>query len=116
MVVLPALHTAYIGLSAEEMNKFHFHTGDSEGFVNLPFSIKGIEIAALFTEKKENVRISMRSKGSFPVNEICQKFFAGGGHKNAAGGESNKSLADTISEFEQIITSYQHEIALHYDR
>lgn len=116
MVTIPDLHTAYISLTTDEMNKYQFKTGDSEGFVNLPFSIKGIQIAVLFTEKKENIRISMRSKGDFPVNEICQKYFSGGGHKNASGGESNLSLTETIEKFEQVILSYQDEIIRNYGR
>lgn len=110
MVVLPHLHAAYISLTAEEMERYKFNTGDTEGFVNLPFSIKGINITALFTEKKDVIRISMRSRGSFAINEICQEHFTGGGHKNAAGGESNQNLADTIAIFEKAILKRKDEI------
>ncbi len=110
MIVLPELHTAYICLSREDMEKHHFKTGDSEGFVNFPFSIKGVNITALFTEKKDHVRISMRSRGGFSINTICEKYFEGGGHKNAAGGESNLSLKEAIRKFEQILEQYRDEI------
>jgi phosphoesterase RecJ-like protein len=60
MVVLPQYHAAYIWLTREEMEKYSFKTGDSEGFVNLPLSIKDIHITAFFTEKKDHVRISGR--------------------------------------------------------
>jgi phosphoesterase RecJ-like protein len=110
MKVLPDLHAAYIVLTKDDMAKYHFNTGDSEGFVNLPFSIKGIHIAALFTEKKDNVRISLRSRGGFAVNTICEKYFEGGGHKNAAGGESKLTLSETIKQFEQILEQYRNEI------
>ena len=110
MVVLPHLHTAYISLTKEEMDRYNFRTGDAEGFVNLPFSIKGIFITALITEKKDHVRISMRSRGSFAINEICEKYFEGGGHKNAAGGETKLSITETIDKFEKLLELYSDAI------
>ncbi len=110
MVLLPGLHAAYISLTKDELDKYNFVPGDSEGFVNLPFSISGIHIAALFTEKKDHVRISMRSRGGFAVNEFCEKYFEGGGHKNAAGGESKLSMKETIEKFEKHLELYRNEI------
>jgi len=110
MVTLHKCHAAYIALTREDMERYHFKTGDSEGFVNLPLSIKGIHITALFTEKKDHVRISLRSRGNFAVNEICNKYFEGGGHKNAAGGESKLSLKETIEKFEKVLETYKDEI------
>jgi phosphoesterase RecJ-like protein len=110
MVTIPKCHAAYIALTRDDMERYHFKTGDSEGFVNLPLSICGIHITALFTEKKDHVRISLRSRGDFAVNEICNKFFEGGGHKNAAGGESKLSLKDTIEKFEKVLETYKDEI------
>ena len=44
------------------------------------------------------------------VNEICKKYFNGGGHRNAAGGVSEKSLAGTIDEFKTILTEYKTQL------
>lgn len=110
MVVLPKLHAAYIYLTKDEMLEYNFKPGDSEGFVNFPFSIAGIHITALFSERKGYIRISMRSRGGFAVNEFCAKHFEGGGHKNAAGGESKLSLGETIKKFEKLLELYQNEI------
>ncbi len=110
MVVLPEFRTAYIWLTKQELEKFGFQTGDTEGFVNIPFSIKGINIAALFTEKDNLIRISLRSKGLFAVNEISEKNFEGGGHKNAAGGESKLTMTETISKFENILKNHKTQI------
>jgi bifunctional oligoribonuclease and PAP phosphatase NrnA len=109
MVVLPQFQTAYIWLTKEEQEKYNFQPGDSEGFVNLPFSIKGVNITALFTEKKDNIRISFRSRGSFMINEFCQKHFEGGGHKNAAGGESKLPMKETLEKFEKLIEIFYNE-------
>ena len=71
--------------------------------VNYALSIAGINFAALFTERQEKIRISFRSKGDFSVNEFSKKYFNGGGHRNAAGGDSFISMQETITRFETIV-------------
>lgn len=110
MVVLPEHRTAYIYLSRDELDHHRHLSGDTEGFVNYPFSIKGIRVTALFLEKKDHVKISFRSKGKFPINRFASKYFSGGGHDNAAGGESRQSLEETIRRFESLISEHSHEI------
>lgn len=110
MVVLPEFHTAYISLTSDELEKYKFMPGDSEGFVNLPFSVSNVNITALFVEKKGHIRISMRSRGGFAVNEFCEKHFDGGGHKNAAGAESKLSMKETLDKFKKLLELYRHEI------
>ena len=110
MVVLPQHRTAYIYLDRKEMEQFNHLTGDTEGFVNYPFSIRDIRVTALFLEKKNHVKISFRSKGDFPINRFASRYFNGGGHNNAAGGESSDSLADTLKKFEDLIGEYSDEI------
>ena len=108
MTVIPEYKTAYISLTMEEMKMYNFSVGDSEGFVNFPLSIKGVVFTVLFLEKKGYVKLSLRSKGDFPANEVAKKYFNGGGHKNAAGGESMISLSETIKKFESILPEYTH--------
>ncbi|MFC2111825.1 bifunctional oligoribonuclease/PAP phosphatase NrnA [Bacteroidota bacterium] len=110
MVVLPEHSTAYIYLSRNEMEKYNYQAADTEGFVNYPFSIRGIRVTALFLEKKNHIKISFRSKGEFAINRFAGKYFNGGGHNNAAGGESAESLNDTIKKFESLIAEYSDEI------
>lgn len=102
--------TAYISLTQEEMRKYNFRIGDSEGFVNLPLSVKGVRFSALFTEKKDMIKISLRSKGNFDVNRIASRYFNGGGHFNAAGGETYDSLEKTIKRFENLLPEYKDEL------
>ncbi|MCR5394711.1 MAG: bifunctional oligoribonuclease/PAP phosphatase NrnA [Bacteroidales bacterium] len=85
--VLPEQKAAYFSLNKAELKRFNHQKGDSEGFVNMPLDIYGIMISAFFREEKNFVKVSLRSKGDYPVNLIAQKFYNGGGHKNAAGGE-----------------------------
>lgn len=57
---------------------------DVDGFVNYCLSMKETTVGLLFFELKKGVKVSLRSKGTFPVNELAEKF-GGGGHLNAAG-------------------------------
>jgi len=106
MVVLPKYHTAYISLTDEELRKFNHRKGDTEGFVNIPFSVQGIKFTALFVEKKDLIRASFRSRGQFPVNKVAAQHYHGGGHINAAGGDSFLSMKETLDGFESLLPGY----------
>lgn len=99
MVVLPDSKTAYIYLTREDLNSFNHAKGDTEGFVNLPLSIRGIHFSVMFIEKEDFIKLSFRSKGCFPTNEFASRYFGGGGHLNASGGEHTDSLQNTIDYF-----------------
>jgi bifunctional oligoribonuclease and PAP phosphatase NrnA len=103
MVVLPELKTAYIFLTREDLKEYNHVKGDTEGFVNMPLSIKGIYFSVLFIEKENFIKLSFRSKGKFPTNEIAAKYFSGGGHLNASGGEYFDSLDNTIAYFLKVL-------------
>jgi phosphoesterase RecJ-like protein len=103
MVVLPELKSAYISLSKNDLKEYNHVKGDTEGFVNMPLSIKGICFSALFIEKDNFIKLSFRSKGQFPSNEFASLYFAGGGHKNASGGEYFDTLENTIAYFLKVL-------------
>jgi bifunctional oligoribonuclease and PAP phosphatase NrnA len=108
MVVLPEYRTAYIAITDNELKMFNFVPGDTEGFVNLPLSIQDVVFSALFMEKDKYVKASFRSKGSFQVNAFSSAHFEGGGHVNAAGGESKLSLEKVIELFTQLLPQYDN--------
>jgi phosphoesterase RecJ-like protein len=103
MVILPEFRTAYIYLTKQDLADFDYVKGDTEGFVNMPLSIRGIVFSAFFIEKNGFVKISFRSRGQFPVNEFASEYFSGGGHLNASGGEYPDSLENTIKYFLEIL-------------
>lgn len=103
--IIQHFHIAYIWLTEEELNKFHYKKGDTDGLVNVALAIEGIKVAAFFSEKDGQIKISFRSKGTIPVNGIASEF-DGGGHVNAAGGVSQKSMEDTIHRFKTLIPKY----------
>jgi len=103
MVVIPEYKTAYIFLSKEDLKEYNHVKGDTEGFVNIPLSIKGINFTALFIEKDGFIKLSFRSKGQFPSNEFAAQYFSGGGHLNASGGEYPDTLDNTIDFFLKVL-------------
>ena len=100
---------AYMSLTEEEMRRFWFQQGDSEGFVNYPLTIKKMRMSAIFIEHKDFIRISLRSRGAVDVNTFAARYFNGGGHHNAAGGKSFVSMAETIARFEAAVEEYAKE-------
>ncbi len=112
MKVFPEYGAAYISLSREDLKKFNFKIGDTEGFVNYPISMKNICLSVLFMEMEDQIKISFRSKGNFNVNEFSRKHFEGGGHKNAAGGRSKLSLKETLDKFEEILPKYKDDLII----
>jgi phosphoesterase RecJ-like protein len=103
MVIVPEFNTAYIYLTREDLASYGHIKGDTEGFVNMPLSIKGIVFAALFIEKEGFIKLSFRSKGTFPVNEFAAEYFSGGGHMNASGGEYSGTLENSIGYFLKVL-------------
>lgn len=109
--VLPEYHTVYICLSHNELKQFNTQTGDTEGLVNFGLSIEGIRLSVFMYDRKEEIKLSFRSLGNFPANEMARKYFEGGGHKNAAGGSSKLSLEATLEKFLSILPEYKEQLA-----
>jgi len=106
LTVLEDSNAAYISITKEELNRFKHRPGDTEGIVNYALSIRNINIAALFIEKSDHIKLSLRSTGNFNVNEFSRKHFNGGGHKNAAGGKYYDNMNNTIKFFESVVTEF----------
>lgn len=105
--VIPEYSTAYFAITEEELSKYNSKTGDTEGLVNYALSLQGIVFAALFIDRSEATKMSFRSTGEFPANEIAAKYFNGGGHRNAAGGRTQWSLEETVNKFREILPEYK---------
>lgn len=90
--VFPELRAACFTLTQQEMQMLNLTKGDTEGLVNLPLSVEGIDCSCFIREDRTQVKLSFRSTGDFPVNQIASRGFAGGGHLNAAGAEHAGSI------------------------
>ena len=112
LVILPEYSTAYITLSQEELDKHDFKKGDTEGFVNYGLTLAGIRMAVIFIENKDEgiIKISFRSEGDFSVNEFARSYFEGGGHTNAAGGKSTRSMEETVAYFRTLLEQHKSEL------
>ncbi|HVW95365.1 MAG TPA: DHH family phosphoesterase [Mucilaginibacter sp.] len=105
--VLHEYNTAIITATKDDLQKYEVITGDTEGIVNYALSITGIKLAAFIVERPDRVKLSLRSKGEFPANDICKRYFNGGGHRNAAGGVSPDSLEQVVNQFKLILPEYK---------
>ncbi|MBP6271834.1 MAG: bifunctional oligoribonuclease/PAP phosphatase NrnA [Fluviicola sp.] len=106
LVLIPGIPVAYASLSEEELHRFNYQKGDTEGLVNQILGIQGIKMAVFFAEKDGKVKISFRSKGEYVVNQLANDHFEGGGHAYASGGISFVSLDETIAKFVTNVKNY----------
>lgn len=107
MQILPEHQAAVIALSREELDEFGYKRGDTEALVNVPLSIPGITYSIFLREDEPGyVKVSMRSKGSFSVKEICEAHFGGGGHVNASGGEMRAPLEEVLQRVIDVLPQY----------
>lgn len=100
---------AYMSLTEEEMRRYYFQQGDSEGFVNYPLTVGKMKLSAMFLQHHTFIRVSLRSRGNVDVNLFARRYFEGGGHKNAAGGKSYVSMEETIEHFKRSIEEFASE-------
>ncbi len=115
MVVIEKYGVGFMMLSMKDQERFNYNEGDSEGFVNLPLNIKGITMSALFTEKKDEIRLSLRSSGDLSVNKFSRLHFNGGGHERAAGGKLNIEFGEIPRYFEAALEKSYSECMIKND-
>lgn len=109
MQVFHQYNSALIWLTKDEQKKFQYVKGDTEGFVNIPLSIKNIIFSVFLREdtEKNMIKISLRSVGTFPCNKVAADFFNGGGHLNASGGEFYGTMDEAIELYKQALVKYE---------
>ncbi len=108
--VLPEYRFAYITLTEDELKTYRSKTGDTEGMVNYALAVQGVVMAAILIDRGEEIRISFRSVGDFSVRDLASAHFNGGGHRNAAGGRSKLTLAETEQQVLAILPQYQSKL------
>ncbi|MCH5227582.1 MAG: bifunctional oligoribonuclease/PAP phosphatase NrnA [Muribaculaceae bacterium] len=85
---------ALITLDKDELKRFSYEKGDTEGLVNRPLEVRGMIYSIFMREDPDCVKVSGRSCENFPVSEICKQLYGGGGHVQAAGAEFHGSLEE----------------------
>ena len=102
MEIIPECNAAIIVLTQEELHRFNYKVGDTEGIVNMPLQIENVNKSVMVREDKTQIKLSFRSQGDVAVNIMAEQF-GGGGHKNAAGGESTQSMAETLDKLRRVL-------------
>jgi phosphoesterase RecJ-like protein len=111
MEIFYEYNTALIVIPQSDLVKYDVKTGDTEGLVNFPLSIKGIKLAVIIIDRGEDRKSSFRSKGDFDVNTFARKYFNGGGHYNAAGGTNKEPLDEVVIKFKQAIEENKAQLS-----
>ncbi|MBQ0090827.1 MAG: DHH family phosphoesterase [Prevotellaceae bacterium] len=112
LVYLEKQHTAFYTLTDEEMTRFHYYKGCTEGVVNIPQQIKGLKLSISMREDKEKgkIYVSLRSVDDLSCADIAARFFNGGGHVNAAGGTLYCSMDEAVKIVYQAVEYYKDEL------
>ncbi len=110
MEIFYEYNAALISVPQHDLVKYDIKTGDTEGLVNYPLSIQGIKLAAIIIDRGEERKCSFRSKGDFDVNTFARTYFGGGGHFNAAGGQSKESLEDVVNVFKKALKANAEQL------
>ena len=110
MEIFYEYNTALIAIPQRDLIKYNVKTGDTEGLVNFPLSIKGIKLAAVIIDRGDERKSSFRSKGGFDVNTFARKYFNGGGHFNAAGGRNTEPLELVVEKFKKAIKENKEQL------
>lgn len=103
MVIYPEHRASLIVLEKEELERFHYQRGDTEILANMPLAIPEVIWSTFFRQEADYVKVSMRSEEDFKVNTLCSKYFNGGGHANAAGGEFRGTMKEAIQTYLKVL-------------
>ena len=109
MKVLRDLHTSIMTLTNAERRRFNIKNGDTEGIVNIPLQMQGLRLSVFINEDTEHpgiMKLSLRSVGDFPCDQMASRFFGGGGHKNASGGRMQCSMEEAVEKVKAAIRHY----------
>lgn len=104
---------ALVTLSHEILHRYYYTNGDTEGLVNQPLKIPEVFWSVFMREDEGCVKVSMRSVGDFSVRDLCERYFDGGGHKNAAAGEFHGSLEDAVGVYYAMLLKEKNNILEH---
>jgi bifunctional oligoribonuclease and PAP phosphatase NrnA len=83
--VSPCRRLAAVSVTAAMLAETGTSAEHTDGFINYPRSIRGVEVAILFRQvEKKSYKVGFRSKGLVDVGALAREL-GGGGHHNAAG-------------------------------
>ena len=98
----------YIVVTQDMLKNYGVEEWETDGFVQSILKIAGVRVAIFILELKDGIKLSFRSKGEIPINELAKEF-GGNGHKNAAGARLyNITLDEVINQVIQKAEKYAY--------
>ncbi|WP_243304290.1 DHH family phosphoesterase [Geothrix oryzisoli] len=96
---------AYVAVTKADLAACGATHEDLDELVEEPRKLKGVEVAALFSEAADGrAKVSLRSRERVDVNAVC-RLFGGGGHRLASGAKSAQPLEVFIAEVETAVAA-----------
>lgn len=113
MVLYPSYGGALLTLDQSELRRFDYQKGDTEGLVNVPLGLPGVSVSVFMRQEavESKIKVSVRSLGDYPANEFCSRFFDGGGHSNAAGGEFVGTFDEAVRRVEEAMAFFADRLS-----
>lgn len=116
MEIFPSHRCAVITLGKEDLKRFNYERGDTEGLVDMPLEIKGVVYSVFMREDNDCIKVSARSCAGFPVSDICRDLYGGGGHIMAAGGEFYGSLEECRDILVRNMVKYDKKLPIKFPK
>lgn len=104
--IYPSHHAALVWITQPELARFDYEKGDTEGLVDQAGEAAGVIYTIFLREDSDCIKVSTRSIDDFPVNILCEKYFNGGGHRQAAGGKFFGNMDECIHLCESIMKEF----------
>lgn len=103
MELMSEYQAGIIWLNKDDYKTWSIGRGDTEGIVNYILMVRNMKLAVFISEQQNVTKLSFRSKGNINVQEICNQYFNGGGHRNASGGQMKASVEEALAKVKEII-------------
>ena len=102
---------AWLEMGLELRKKHGASSDDTQSFLNQLLLLKDAEVVCFFREEDDNqVRVSIKSKGTIIVNRVALEL-GGGGHEFAAGlalsAPLDKTVEAVVKRLEAVIQAYE---------
>ncbi len=99
---------AFVAITQADLDACGATHEDLDELVEEPRKLKGVEVAALFSEAADGrAKVSLRSRERVDVNAVCRQF-GGGGHRLASGAKAAMPLEAFISAVEGAVVERLH--------
>lgn len=98
LTVYEKQQVAVMVITADEMKRYGVQSHELTGLINEVMKLRAIDCGILIREEDGKVRLSLRSKSIYDVNQLASNLFDGGGHRRAAGATSKLSLKATVEK------------------